>query len=105
MILSIQDFAMTTYTPNPLDTSAIHLPASLGLLLEKLADNTHDVWAVQRISQGWTHGPARDDAAKKHPCLVQYADLPESEKEYDHKTAGETLMAILLLRYGIQEPK
>jgi len=95
---------MNTYTPTPLDTSAIALPQSLQTLLEKLAENTHDVWAVQRIQQGWTHGPSRDDAAKRHPCLVPYAELPESEKEYDRMTAGETLKAILKLGYTIQEP-
>lgn len=93
-----------TYTPKPLDTSAMHLPLSLSPLLEKLAENTHDVWAAQRISQGWTFGPARDDAAKTSPCLVPYVDLPESEKEYDRKTVAETLKAILLLGYSIADP-
>ena len=96
---------MTTYTPKPLDTSAVTLPASLQALLEKLAENTHEVWSVQRIKEGWTHGPARDDSTKKHPCLVPYGHLPESEKEYDRNTASETLKAILMLGYTIQEPK
>ena len=96
---------MKTYIPRPLDTSAIVLPASLHGLMEKLAENAHDVWAAQRMHQGWTFGPTRDDAAKRHPCLVPYVELPESEKEYDRKTAGETLKAILLLGYRIQEPK
>lgn len=93
-----------TCEPKPVDTSALALPASLALLLERLAENTHDVWAAQRIAQGWTYGPARDDAAKKHPCLAPYEELPESEKEYDRKTAGETLKAMLQLGYGIVEP-
>ena len=96
---------MNTYTPNPLDTSKVALPATLKGLLERLAENTHDVWAATRIAQGWSYGPNRDDAAKKHPCLVPYADLPESEKEYDRKTADETLKAILQLGYSIQDPK
>jgi hypothetical protein len=95
----------TPYTPRPLRTASVQLPASLTALLEKLAENTHEVWAAQRIQDGWTYGPHRDDAAKKHPCLVPYSDLPESEKEYDRKTAGETLKAILLLGYVIQEPR
>jgi RyR domain-containing protein len=93
-----------TYRPKPLDTSAVTLPASLRNLLEKLAENTHEVWAVQRISDGWTLGPNRDDDNKKHPGLVPYADLSEGEKEYDRKTASETLKAILLLGYAIEEP-
>jgi ryanodine receptor 2 len=95
---------MNTYTPKPLDTSAVILPASLQDLLEQLAENAHDVWAATRIAQGWSFGPSRDDAAKKHPCLVPYDQLPESEKEFDRKTAGETLKAILKLGYTIGEP-
>ena len=48
-------------------------------------------------------GPTRDDSHKKHPCLIPYADLPESEKEYDRKMAAETLKAIVLLGYRIEE--
>ena len=95
----------TTYTPHPLPTGSVELPASLLALLEKLAENTHEVWSAQRIREGWTFGPQRDDATKKHPCLVPYADLTESEKEYDRKTAAETLKAILLLGYTINDPQ
>jgi RyR domain len=92
------------YQPQPIDTSNIQLPGSLDQLMEQLAENTHNVWAVQRMAQGWTYGPSRDDAGKKHPCLVPYHQLPESEKDYDRKTASETLKAILKLGYRISEP-
>jgi len=49
-------------------------------LSEHLARNAHDIWARQRLADGWNSGPGRDDAAKEHPCLVPYKDLPESEK-------------------------
>ncbi|NLX20227.1 MAG: Ryanodine receptor Ryr [Phycisphaerae bacterium] len=89
------------YQPSPIDTSRVILPPELIALTERLAENAHDVWAVQRIRDGWTHGPMRDDANKKHPCLVPYADLPESEKEYDRKAAMETIKAIMALGYRI----
>lgn len=92
---------MLNYTPRPLDTSRVTLPDSLSALLEKLAENTHEVWAVQRIKDGWTYGPQRNDAAKKHPCLVPYDQLPESEKEYDRNSATETLKLVLALGYQI----
>ncbi len=44
-----------------------------------------------RMAEGWTYGPVRDDAAKHHPCLVDYDSLPDSEKEYDRATSQETL--------------
>ena len=93
---------MTDYDPEPLDTKAIELPDDLKQLLERLAENTHDVWARQRMANGWTWGPHRDDAAKKNPCLVPYAELPESEKVYDRQTAGEVLKAILKLGYKVR---
>lgn len=96
---------MIPYHPQPVDTSSIQLPKSLAALLERLAANTHDVWAAQRISEGWTFGPVRDDPGKKHPCLVPYDQLPDLEKEYDRKTAAETLKAILKLGYRIHEPE
>lgn len=93
-----------TYIPKPIDTSAVVLSPELRALTERLAENTHDLWAAQRLAQGWTHGPKRDDTQKQHPCLVPYADLPESEKEYDRHTALGTLKAILSLGYKITNP-
>lgn len=92
------------YTPKPIDTSAIQLAPDILDLTERLAENTHDVWARQRLAEGWTHGPTRNDAEKKHPCLIPYAELPDSEKEYDRKTAMETIKAILALGYKITRP-
>ena len=91
-----------TAVPKALDTSSGQLPASLEGLLERLAENTHDVWATTRIAQGWSYGPTRDDGKKRHPCLVPYSQLPESEKEYDRLTAIQTLKAIIALGYRIE---
>lgn len=94
-----------SYDPRPLDTSSIKLDPSLNALVEALAENVHDTWARGRMDQGWTYGPARDDAAKKHPCLVPYADLPESEKAYDRNTALETLRFVTARGYQISSTK
>jgi ryanodine receptor 2 len=92
------------YEPRPIPTDAVEVPESLLRLLERLAENAHEVWARQRLRDGWTFGPVRDDAKKHHPCLVPYDELPESEKEYDRATALETLRAILALGYRIEPP-
>jgi ryanodine receptor 2 len=95
----------TGYVPKPIDTSKIQLSPTILQLTEQLAENTHEVWAAQRMADGWTHGPERDDAKKKHPCLVPYRELPDSEKEYDRKTAMETLKAITALGYNVRPAK
>jgi RyR domain len=92
---------MATYSPRPVDTSDIALSPELMTLLEKLAENTHDTWATQRISDGWSHGSCRDDTTKQHPGLVPYAALSESEKEYDRRTAAETLKLIIKLGFDV----
>lgn len=89
------------YDPMPIDVSGVVLPESLTPLIEALAENVHDTWAKGRVDDGWTYGPVRDDAKKRHPCLVPYADLPESEKAYDRDTAVSTLKFICKMGYGI----
>lgn len=83
------------YIPNPLDTSNIELSEELMKLTERMAKNIHEVWAKSRMDQGWTYGPARNDAQKIHPCLVPYEELPEEEKDYDRNTALETLKYVI----------
>ena len=89
------------YTPKPINTDDVKLNEELLKLTEKLAENTHEVWAAGRISEGWSYGEKRDDINKQTPCLVPYEELDESEKEYDRKTAMETLKLIMQLGYKI----
>lgn len=91
------------FAPTPQDTSLVTLPEEISALTEELAQNTHDVWAVQRLAEGWRYGPCRDDHRKVHPGLVPYEFLPDSEKEYDRQTALETLKLILTLGYSIHK--
>ena len=92
---------MITYSPQPLDTSDIELSPELRKLTEQIAANVHDIWAKNRIAEGWQYGMKRNDERKEHPCLVPYADLPENEKEYDRKTALETLKLIKKMGFEI----
>ena len=78
------------------------MTASQRALVEKLAENTHEVWALKRLADGWQFGPQRDDRAKTHPCLVPYADLPDSERAYDRTIVEEVIKAALSLGYLIE---
>jgi len=94
---------MSKYLPNPIDTSTIKLSKDIQDLQEKLAENIHAVWASQRVQQGWTYGPERNDLKKEHPNLVPYCELSEEDKDYDRNTANETLKVIISLGYTIQK--
>lgn len=91
------------YVPQPLDTNDIQLPKDLYMLIEHMAKNVHDVWAQNRINQGWSYGKERNDILKQHPCIVPYEELPEIEKEYDRDTAIGTLKLIIKLGFNIQK--
>ena len=91
------------YTPSPADTANIQLPEELIALAEAVSKNVHEVWAQNRIKEGWTYGPVRDDAKRQTPCLVPYEQLPEEEKAYDRNTAFGTLKFIVSQGFEIHK--
>lgn len=94
---------MNKYVPQPMDTSDVQLPEELNDLIEQMSKNVHEVWAKNRMDQGWTYGPERSDILKQHPCLIPYEDLPEIEKAYDRDTALGTLKLISRLGFEIKK--
>lgn len=89
------------YMPEPMDTDDVVLPEELNDLIERMAKNVHEVWAKNRLEQGWTYGSERSDSLKHHPCLVPYEDLPEIEKDYDRATSIGTLKLIIKMGFKI----
>ena len=91
------------YQPKPIDTSDIRIPEELLPLVEKIAKNVHEVWALARLQEGWVYGEKRDDEKKITPCLVPYEELPEIEKEYDRRTAMATNKLAIKLGFKIEK--
>lgn len=85
--------------------SQVVLPPELEDLKELMAKTVHDTWAASRIAEGWKYGAERSDRFKTHPCLVPYEELPEIEKEYDRKTALNTLKLIRSCGFQIIKDK
>ena len=91
------------YIPKPIETEDVQLSDELKSLSEILAKHVHDVWAKERIRQGWKFGPVRNDVLRQTPCLVPYEELTEEEKDYDRNTSQETLKLLLKLGYKIEK--
>lgn len=100
-LVTITTNDMKTYNPEPIDLSDVQLTDDLNELREAIAENAHDVWAVERRSQGWTYGEQRDDNKKETPCMVPYSQLPDSEKTFDRDMAMNTLKLVKKLGYDI----
>ena len=92
------------YIPAPIDVSDIQLPSELCELAEIIAKNVHEVWAAGRLAEGWKYGSERNDMLRTHPGLVPYEELSETEKDYDRRTAMETLKLIQKIGFGISTP-
>ena len=100
-IVSVTKRGLRQYNPAPINASNFQLSDDLDELIEAIAENSHDIWARQRMDDGWSYGPKRDDDHKKHPDLIPYSDLSESEKEYDRKTARGILELVQRLGFKI----
>ncbi|KAK3867881.1 hypothetical protein Pcinc_026695, partial [Petrolisthes cinctipes] len=89
------------FVPKPVDTSTIQLPGYIEQVRDKLAENIHEMWAMNKIEQGWAYSERRDDLRLHHPCLTSFEMLPPSEKRYDATLALQTLKTVLSLGYHI----
>ncbi|XP_056888735.1 ryanodine receptor 2 isoform X2 [Takifugu flavidus] len=89
--------SQAAFTPTPVDTSQIVLPPNLERIREKLAENIHELWVMNKIELGWTYGTERDDGKRQHPCLVEFSKLPDQEHNYNLQMSQETLKTLLAL--------
>uniref|UniRef100_A0A8C7UQ63 Ryanodine receptor 2 n=1 Tax=Oncorhynchus mykiss TaxID=8022 RepID=A0A8C7UQ63_ONCMY len=89
--------SQAAFTPTPVDTSQVVLPPHLERIREKLAENIHELWVMNKIDLGWTYGAVRDDNKRQHPCLVEFSKLPEQERSYNLQMSLETLKTLLAL--------
>lgn len=93
------------FVPHPVDTSKVVLPQFIEGIRDKLAENIHEVWAMNKIDSGWSFGEIRDDMSYKHPCLTSFERLPATEKKYDTTLALSTLKTIVALGFRIAMDK
>uniref|UniRef100_A0AAR2LK81 Ryanodine receptor 3 n=1 Tax=Pygocentrus nattereri TaxID=42514 RepID=A0AAR2LK81_PYGNA len=92
-----QFLSQASFIPIPVNTSQIVLPPHLENVRDKLAENIHELWGMNKIELGWTYGKIRDDNKRQHPCLVDFSKLPETEKNYNLQMSTETLKTLLAL--------
>lgn len=77
------------------------LPDDICNDMEIIAESVHISWMRQRQSEGWTYAPAYDCEKKTTPNMVDYGELPESEKEVDRATVRQVVKTLMRLGYRI----
>jgi len=46
-------------------------------------EESHESWLAQKVADGWVYGEVKNPAAKQHPCMVAYAEIPEDQRQKD----------------------
>jgi hypothetical protein len=90
------------YKPNPIDTSDVVLTDEIIKIAELLAKNTHEIWAKNKIEEGYSYGEVTDDYQKTHNSLVPYELLPDSKKEYDFNISLEYIKVLIKIGFQIE---
>ncbi|OCT66306.1 hypothetical protein XELAEV_18042564mg [Xenopus laevis] len=92
------------YKPAPLDLSHVKLTPAQNTLVEKLAENGHNVWARDRVLQGWTYSIIQDIKNKRNPRLVPYSLLDEKTKKTNRDSLCEAVRTLIGYGYNIEPP-
>uniref|UniRef100_A0A671MXC6 Ryanodine receptor 2-like n=1 Tax=Sinocyclocheilus anshuiensis TaxID=1608454 RepID=A0A671MXC6_9TELE len=88
-----------TFIPIPVDSSEVEYPPQLEQIREILAENLHELWLIDKIEQGWTYGPVKDESRKIHLCLVEFSKLPDQERIHNLQSSEDILRT--LLAFGV----
>ena len=51
--------------------------------IEQMAEMEHGRWNIERLRDEWRYSPKKDEALKRHNCIVPWGELPEDIKHYD----------------------
>lgn len=46
--------------------------------------DSHESWLMEKQNQGWVFGEVKDPDKKTHPCMVEYDQLPISQRAKDY---------------------
>jgi len=89
------------YKPQPIDTSEIKLSSEMLEIIEILTKNTHEVWAEQKIKDGWHYAEKTSDKDMAHSCIKEFEKLSEEEIRYDRNTVTEAIKVLIKMGYKI----
>lgn len=68
-------------------------------LIDVIAENAHDIWAADRMKEGWTCGS--DSNSKQNPFLKPYSELTEEQQRWDRDTVEHAITFLLKRGYQI----
>ncbi|KAF3701322.1 Ryanodine receptor 3 [Channa argus] len=95
-----QFMSQASFIPTPVETSQIVMPLHLEKVRDKLAENIHELWGMNKIELGWSYG--KDLKSKRNPRLVPYALLDERTKKSNRDSLREAIRTLIGYGYNIE---
>lgn len=92
------------YEPQPIDVSNIKLNDDLEELIEVIAEDLHDVWAVGKREAGYKYAPLDSNGHEEkggNHYLVPYFMLEEKDKKPDRDNATAAIKLLKRLGYRL----
>ncbi|OQV13146.1 Ryanodine receptor [Hypsibius exemplaris] len=83
------------YKPVPFDLSAVQLTREVEDLIDALAANLHEIWAKNRIDEGWKYGNSEDNSCKRSPNLVPYDKIDWTTKKANRDSVQTIVKSLL----------
>jgi len=81
-----------------------------GALAGATPEQSHRGWLTEKRATCWKLGPVKNPEEKEHPCLVPYAELPESQRAKDDlfvttvRAVARALDAVARPAHASEEP-
>ena len=80
--------------------ATINAVMAVSLDLNKTAEEHHNTWLNEKLSEGWRLGHVEDIHLKIHPYLVEYQDLP-ADKKTENAIFMSVVMQVLDLEWAV----
>jgi hypothetical protein len=82
MVLSLAGLKVQPATSVPVKTDP-KMDKIIEDNIELLAEAEHDGWMDEKLKNGWSYGPIRNNDLKLHPSIIPYGNLSKEDKEKD----------------------
>ena len=82
--MSLGDFSQPSWKDAPDWQKESAIKGVTGALTGATPEQSHEGWLKEKEATGWKYGDVKDSAAKTHPCMVAYDELPPEQQTKDH---------------------